>query len=90
MKKVMKISAAGDILIMKRLLPGYQDLLPIREFLMQGEVRMANLETTISDGSCYASAYSGGTWLTADPDCLEDTLRYTVRQVRLQLPLTQF
>ena len=37
---------------------------------------MANLETTISDGSCYASAYSGGTWLTADAKCLEDTLRY--------------
>ena len=52
------------------------DVLPIREFLMQGEVRMANLETTISDGSCYASAYSGGTWLTADAKCLEDTLRY--------------
>jgi hypothetical protein len=76
MNRTIRVSAAGDILIMKRLLPGYQDVLPIREFLMQGEVRMANLETTISDGSCYASAYSGGTWLTADAKCLEDTLRY--------------
>ena len=59
MNRTIRVSAAGDILIMKRLLPGYQDVLPIREFLMQGEVRMANLETTISDGSCYASAYSG-------------------------------
>ena len=63
MNRTIRVSAAGDILIMKRLLPGY-------------EVRMANLETTISDGSCYASAYSGGTWLTADAKCLEDTLRY--------------
>lgn len=55
MNRTIRVSAAGDILIMKRLLPGYQDVLPIREFLMQGEVRMANLETTISDGSCYAS-----------------------------------
>ena len=39
---------------------------------------MANLETTISDGSCCASAYSGGTWLTAGAEkCLEDTLRYS-------------
>lgn len=76
MDKTIKISAAGDILIMKRLLPGYPDLAPIRDFLMQGEVRAANLETTISDGSCYASAYSGGTWLTAEEECLEDTLKY--------------
>lgn len=45
MNRTIRVSAAGDILIMKRLLPGYQDVLPIREFLMQGEVRMANLET---------------------------------------------
>ena len=43
MNRTIRVSAAGDILIMKRLLPGYQDVLPIREFLMQGEVRMANL-----------------------------------------------
>ena len=39
MNRTIRVSAAGDILIMKRLLPGYQDVLPIREFLMQGEVR---------------------------------------------------
>lgn len=38
MNRTIRVSAAGDILIMKRLLPGYQDVLPIREFLMQGEV----------------------------------------------------
>ena len=40
MNRTIRVSAAGDILIMKRLLPGYQDVLPIREFLMQGEVRI--------------------------------------------------
>lgn len=76
MGKKIKVSAAGDILIMKRLLPGYEGLEPIRNFLMKGEVRAANLETTISDGTCFASAYSGGTWLTADETCLEDTMQY--------------
>ena len=76
MEKTMKISAAGDILVMKRLLPGYEDLSPIRDFLMQGEVRVANLETTISDGSCFASAYSGGTWLTVGEECLVDIMEY--------------
>lgn len=76
MNKTIKITAAGDILIMKRLLPGYRGLTPIREFLMQGEVRAANLETTISDGTCFASAYSGGTWLTTEEECLDDVLHY--------------
>ena len=74
--KRIKITAAGDALIMKRLLPGYEGLSPIREFLMRGEVRAVNLETTISDGRCFASAYSGGTWLTTDESCLDDVLSY--------------
>ena len=76
MNDTIKITAAGDILIMKRLIPGYEGISPIRKFLMQGEVRAANLETTISDGTCYASAYSGGTWLTAEEECLDDILQY--------------
>ena len=33
MNRTIRVSAAGDILIMKRLLPGYQDVLPIRELM---------------------------------------------------------
>lgn len=72
----IKVSAVGDVLVMKPLLPGYEGLEPIREFLMKGDVRAANLETTISDGRCFASAYSGGTWLTAGEECLDDVLKY--------------
>lgn len=72
----MKFAAAGDILIMKHLPEEYEGLKPIRQFLNQAEVRMANLETTITDGTCYASAYSGGTWLTAKPSLLEDVKKY--------------
>lgn len=61
---------------MKHLPEEYEGLKPIREFLNQAEVRMANLETTITDGTCFASAYSGGTWLTAESSCLDDVKKY--------------
>lgn len=76
MEKRITIAAAGDILIMKRLPQGYEDLERIRAYLGQADVRAANMETTITDGCCCASAYSGGTWLTAEEGCLEDIKRY--------------
>lgn len=76
MEKRLKIAAAGDILIMKRLPVGYQDLDIIRAYLQKADVRMANMETTITDGTCYASAYSGGTWLTAEEICLTEIKKY--------------
>ena len=46
MNRTIRVSAAGDILIMKRLLPGYQDVLPIREFLMQGDRKSTRLNSS--------------------------------------------
>ncbi len=77
MNRTIRVSAAGDILIMKRLLPRISGCFADSRISVCRQVCMANLETTISDGSCYASAYSGGTWLTADAKCLEiQPLRY--------------
>lgn len=76
MRKRIRISAAGDILIMKTLPKGYTDVDKIREYMEQADIRMGNLETTITDGTCYGSAYSGGTWLTADEECLDEVARY--------------
>ena len=39
------------------------------------DVRLANLESTITDGTRYTSAYSGRTWLTTEPGCLADVAR---------------
>ena len=44
--------------------------------IKRGDIRMANLETTVTDGTCFASAFSGGTWLTVDKSCLLDIKRY--------------
>lgn len=74
--ETIKIAAAGDILITKRIPEHNEGLEPIHAYLARADLRLANLETTVTDGSCYASAYSGGTWLTADPACLEDVKKY--------------
>lgn len=74
MKGHIKLTATGDALIMKRIpcnYPGYSDLC---EFIQRGDARLTNLETTISNGKLFPSAYSGGTWLTTDERVLGDLL----------------
>ena len=70
MQPPIRFAAAGDILITRRLPASFMGAL--RQALSPADVRVANLETTITDGTRFASAYSGGTWLTADPGCLSD------------------
>lgn len=76
MHNAITVAAAGDILIVKPLPQGGAGEREIAQYLSGAQVRLANLETTITDGSRFASAYSGGTWLTADPACLRDVARY--------------
>ena len=76
MDKRIRLAAAGDILITKRIPEGNEGIAPIHTFMDRADIRMANLETTITDGSCFASAVSGGTWLTAEKGCLQDIKRY--------------
>lgn len=68
----MSFTAAGDALIMHRLPGEYPGRKEIREFLGRGDVRITNLETTITEGTCFPSTFSGGTWLTAGEEVLED------------------
>ena len=77
----ISVSAAGDALIMKRLPPEHPGLGPIRDWLTGAEVRLVNLETTITDGTCPPSAFSGGTWLTAPRGVLDDIKAYGFNMV---------
>ena len=72
----MKFAAAGDILITKRIPESNAGVKEVSEFIKRADLGVANLETTITDYSCFPSAYSGGTWLTADKGCLRDVRRY--------------
>lgn len=72
MKEKMSFTASGDALIMHRLPGDYPGRERIREFIRRGDARITNLETTITHGNCFPSTFSGGTWLTAPEEVLED------------------
>ena len=73
----MKFTAVGDMILGRRIqedFKGYEELAPI---IKQGDARFFNLETTLNkEGECYASEFSGGTWLRTDPEVLEDIKRF--------------
>ncbi|MBQ7381054.1 MAG: CapA family protein [Clostridia bacterium] len=72
----MKFSAAGDAIIQRRIYEGY-DFEPIREVLLEGDARFFNLETTVNrEGECFASQFSGGTYIRTNPEMVEDMKKF--------------
>lgn len=69
---MIRFTASGDALMVNRFPEGYEDYSEISEYVKKGDVRLTNLETTITDLDSYGSAYSGGTWVTAEEDVLKD------------------
>ena len=73
----MKFTAAGDVLIQQRMTFTPKDFDAIRSYIEKGDARFFNLETTLHyEGECYASQFSGGTYVRTDPECLGDILEY--------------
>jgi len=69
----MKFTAVGDVAIQRRIQKDFEGFEELRSFIMQGDARFFNLETTLNrEGECCASAFSGGTYLRANPEVLED------------------
>jgi len=73
----MKFTAVGDAIIQKRIyddFEGYNELTP---FILKGDARFFNLETTLNyEGEASASQYSGGTYLRANPEVLDDLKKF--------------
>lgn len=67
-------TAAGDLLAVRNFTNGYEGMEEVASILAQGECRIGNLEVTLTQGNCFPSAFSGGTWVTADPSVLDDIL----------------
>lgn len=76
MTKPIIITASGDALITRKLPEDYEGKRDVAAFLAQGDVRITNLETTVTDLDCFPSTFSGGTWLTAPEEVLEDVKSY--------------
>ena len=73
----MKMTATGDsILIQGYPEGGYPGFEEVKAYIGKGEARFGNLETCITDWDTYASAYSGGTWMNAEPRILPQILGY--------------
>ena len=73
----MKFTAAGDILCQRRLPEGYDGFDAVREFILKGDARFFNLETTVNyEGECYACQHSGGTYVRCTPEVMEDMLAF--------------
>lgn len=73
----MKFTAAGDMIIQRRIqndFIGYEELTP---FINQGDVKFFNLETTLNyEGECCSSQLSGGTYIRTNPEVLEDIKKF--------------
>lgn len=76
MNKHMSFTASGDSLIVKHVPEYYPGFEEIRDYICRAEAKITNLETTLTDGDCFASSFSGGTWVTASEDILEDLKKY--------------
>ncbi len=73
----MKFTAAGDMIIQKRIFEGYEGFEELSPFIRQGDARFFNLETTLNHvGETCASAFSGGTYLRTNPEVLDDAKNF--------------
>ena len=69
----MKFTAVGDVAIQKRIFEGYKGFSELAPFIKKGDARFFNLETTLNrEGEAYASQFSGGSYLRANPEVLDD------------------
>lgn len=69
----MKFTAVGDMIIQRKIYEDYKGFSELGPFIMQGDARFFNLETTLNyEGEAYASAFSGGTYLRTNPEVLDD------------------
>ncbi len=73
----MKLVACGDAIIQRRIqsdFVGYSELTP---YIEDADARFFNLETTLNrEGECYASQFSGGTYIRCVPEVLSDLMRF--------------
>lgn len=73
---MLTFCATGDALIHIAVPTDHPGAVALAEKIKAADVRITNLETTVSNYECFASSFSGGTPLTASPARLEDIKNY--------------
>lgn len=80
----MKFTAVGDALIQQHIPKEYRGFKEIKDYISKGDARFFNLETTLNKkGECFASQFSGGTYLRTDPTMLDDVKEYGFNMVNI-------
>lgn len=72
----LKITAAGDMLVQRRIPHDGEGFAQIKEQIERGDARFFNLETTLHHGQFWGNQFCGGSYLRADPRVLEDARAY--------------
>ena len=73
----MKFTAAGDMIIQRRIAETFKGFSQLRPFIERGDARFFNLETTLNEeGECCASQFSGGTYIRTTPKVLDDIKKF--------------
>lgn len=78
---VITFAATGDSLLTRRLPEGDKDALRVASILKAADVRFTNLEVVVRRSEGFPSAQSGGTWVSAAPEVLEDLRQYGFNMV---------
>ena len=73
----MKFVAAGDAIIQRRIQEEFEGYAELTPYIESADARFFNLETTLNEeGECFASQFSGGTYLRTTPRVLWDLERF--------------
>lgn len=72
----MTFTAVGDMLVQRRISHESTGFAEVSSHLHKADVRCLNLETTLHRGELYANQFSGGSYLRADPQTLDDVKAY--------------
>ena len=77
-KPDFKCTATGDAMITRRLpFEGeYEGFREVRDFILQGDFRFSNLETTVHNFESWGGAQSGGSWLCSPPGVIKDMRKF--------------
>lgn len=73
---MMKFTAAGDMLIQRRIPSNYEGAEKIKEQIKKGDARFFNLETTLNNGEFFGNQYFGGSHLRTTPNALKDAKEF--------------
>ena len=76
-KQKLSVTGTGDSLFMAKFPEEYQTgIRSVADFIQSCDIKITNLETNLSDFDCFASAYSGGTWLNTRGANFPELLRF--------------